>query len=204
MLYRLLPLCVLGLLLTGSPAYAHRLYLKYQVLPGNKVQISSFYGVDDFAADGIVAVYRANGELLGERGVLNEKGIYIFSYQLAEDLKVVVTHEGHSKTATIAAKELSDRAPAATISPDVSAEQALPFPVWEIVAGLSFVLAVTAFYLSVRTAWRVRELQRHYLPPLFLTQAPPNGPGQNTAITAAPPATGTLLPKELPTGPAPG
>jgi hypothetical protein len=195
MLYRLPPLCVVCLLLMGSPAYAHRLWMTYEVLPENKVRVTSFYGPDDWAADGIVAVYRPNGQLLAERGVLNDKGVYIFSYRQAEDLKVVVTHDGHSKMVTIAAKELGNAE-----APQAAEE----FPLWQIVAGLSLVLALAAFYQSVRTAQRVRELQRLSLPPVFLTQPPPAQPVHQTAVTAARSATEIPRPATLPTAPAPG
>jgi hypothetical protein len=159
------------------------------VLPGNKVQVTGYYRGNDWAADAIVAVYRPNGDLLGQRGVMDEKGNYAFSYQHAEDLKVVVTHDGHSQTVNITGKELSEAAaPLAIEGPGSRFTPVEEFPLWQIVAGLSLVLALAAFYLSLRTAQRLRELQRLTTP----------------TITPAPPATGTPRPMELPTGPAPG
>jgi hypothetical protein len=209
-------LCSLSLLLTVSPASAHHLFVRYQVLPGQRVQILGYYGPDDFAEDAIVAVYRPDGRQLGERGVMNAKGVYVFSFREVEDLKVFVTHDGHKKELPIPAAELAKSAPPApkVDNPQAAAsgplangnspDQEVQFPLWEIVAGLSLVLALAALYLSARTAQRVRELQRLALPPLVLTPAPPALPAPKTAVTAVPPATGTPRPRTLPTGPAPG
>jgi hypothetical protein len=194
--YRLLLLCLLGLALTARPADAHRLYVRYQVLPGNKVQVTSYCVPGDWAADGIVAVFKQDGQLLGQRGVLDDKGRYVFQYAQAEDLKVVVTYDGHSKEVHIAAKELSDvgSGNAQEQSPDRA--EADRFPVWEIVAGLSLLLAVSAFCLSVRTAQRLREIQQLYKMTI--------SPVPNTAITAAPPAAEKPRPTVFPTAQAPG
>jgi hypothetical protein len=159
------------------------------VLPGNKVQITGYYRGNDRAADGIVAVKRANGEFLGQRGVMDEKGNYVFSYEQAENLEVEVTHDGHKTTVTIAAKELNDAGrPLANEERGASFTFADEFPLWQILAGVSLVLALAAFYLSLRTGQRLRELKRLAGP----------------TFTAAPPATGTPRPVELPTGPAQG
>jgi hypothetical protein len=158
----------------------------------------------DWAAEAEVTVYRADGQLLGKPGVLDDRGKYVFQYEKAEELKVVVAQDGHRKELKISAKELG--APEQAAAPPAAPQETAPpvhYPVWELVAGLSFVLAAAAFYLSVRTARRVRELQRLSLPPLLITP-PPNVPPPNTAFTAAPPATGTPRPKALPTGPNPG
>jgi hypothetical protein len=202
MLYRLTPLCLLSLVLTASPAYPHVLKVNYQVLPGNKVQIKAYYKPgNDSAVDAIVRVYRPDGQLLREPGVIDEKGFFVFSYQRAENLHVEVAQDGHLGKADISADKLTNAPPVMPEHGSVP-ESSAP-PVWELVAGLSLVLAAAAFFLSVRMAQRLRALEKRAAPPFSLA-LPPSPPQLSTAITAAPAATGTPRPTTLPTGPAPG
>jgi hypothetical protein len=145
------------------------------VLPGNKIQIESFFQGGSPAVDGIVRVYRPDGSLLCPPGVTDDKGFYVFSYTKAEDLRVKVSCDEHAKEITIALSELSEAAP----------DRSEPSHLAEILAGLSFILALAAFYLSARTASRLRKLQ-----------PPPANPNL-VAADKPPPAT-------LPTGPTPG
>jgi hypothetical protein len=142
------------------------------VLPGNKVQIESFFQGGSPAVDGIVRVYRPDGSLLQPPGVLDEKGFYVFSYSRAEDLKVKVSCDEHAKEITIPASELTNAPPNTEPAPD----RAEPSHLAEILAGLSLILALAAFYLSVRTAARLPITPAPEKPP----PAPlPTGPGQD-------------------------
>jgi hypothetical protein len=123
------------------------------VLPGNKVRIESFYSTSSPAAEAAVRVYRPDGALLLPPGATDDKGVYEFAWVKAEDLKVVVSQEGHRKELTIPASELFAVSPAVTPVADSNDRSHLA----EILAGLSFILAAAAFFLSVRTASRVNK-----------------------------------------------
>jgi hypothetical protein len=153
------------------------------------VQIDSYYGEDEPAAKAEVRVYRPNDEQIGPAGVMDEKGVYVFTYTKAEDLKVSISHEGHRKWLTIPAKELSDAPPGlpqpqTAVPVDRTAESPLP----GILGGLGFIFGLAAFFLSVRNAARLRELQQKTASP----------------ETANPPPADTPRPATLPTGPTPG
>src|SRR5262245_40392564 len=110
-------LTMLAWLVTASPAEAHRLNAEYQVLPGNRVRIVASCAKDDFAADGIVRVYRSNNELLLPASVLDEKGSFSFWYPKAEDLTVEIRHDGHLKRLYIPAGRLADADNSTATSP---------------------------------------------------------------------------------------
>lgn len=153
------------------------------MLPGKRIQINGFYGIDDWAADAVVKVYRADGQLLREAGVMDEKGVFVFPYARAEDLKVVVLHDGHTKEITIPARELNDAGSAATPAAAVDEPR---LPLLEIVVGISLLLALASFYLSARTLRRLRALE------------------ERAGITATAEAADKPHPTALPTGQAPG
>jgi hypothetical protein len=196
MLFRLSLLWLPALLLTAGPAPAHTLFVRYQVLPGNRVQVSSFYRKNDVAALAIVNVYRANGQLLREAGVMDEKGVFIFSYQQAEDLKIVVLHDGHRGEKAIPANELTQAEPTASADRQSSIDEER-IPVVEILAGIGLVMALAALYLSWRTSRRLDALEQA-MPGVALA------PTADSPATAGPGLTGIPRPAAPPTDPAPG
>jgi|SRR5579862_2140049 len=133
------------LLATASTVQAHLLLARYTPLSDHKIRIESFYSTSSPAVKAVVRVYRPDGELLLEPGETNESGIYEFSRTTAEELKVVVSQEGHRKELIIPL--------AAAPVPDVSDRPHIA----EILAGLSFILAAAALYLSARTASRLKR-----------------------------------------------
>jgi hypothetical protein len=177
-------LTALVLLLTANPAQAHALYVRYRVLQGNQVRIESFFQGGSPAVDGIVRVYRADGSLLHPPGVIDDKGFYLFFYKDAENLKVRVSCDEHAKEVSIPAVELINADPVTDVEPD----RAEPSRLAEILAGLSLILALAAFYMSVKTAARLRTcMGQGALPARPITPAPeklpraplPTGPGQD-------------------------
>ncbi len=160
------------MLAQAREARAHRLEGEYRVLPGQKVQVESWFETGDSPYGAKVRVYRADDSLLfAEPGELNEKGVYVFRYEKVEKLRVVVSAgAGHRKEMTISAAELAN--PGTPAAPAVRAEktgdaegqparQRSPEPpVKELLAGIAFLLALAAFVLSVRNARQLAELRR--------------------------------------------
>jgi hypothetical protein len=152
------------------------------VLPNNQVRIESYYAADDPAVEGIVRVYRPDGQLLCPPGVLNEKGQFVFWYPLPEELKVTVTHDGHkAKEMTISAAELQDPNHTAAADEGESFSWSAGHAVLGLIAGLGFILGLAAFVLSVWNTIRLQSLQSR--PPV--TPAPVVEP-LPTALRAAP------------------
>lgn len=165
-------LAVLVLLLAApGPARAHRLEAEYRVLPGNKVQVESWFDLTGDSPKGAqVRVYRADGQLLTD-GKLDEQGLFVFSYQEPESLRVVVSAgAGHQKELMIPARALGadgtaaapKEAPGMSNPPEPFADRGARVSVKDVLAGVGFLLALAAFVLSVRNARDLRRLQRHY------------------------------------------
>ena len=159
---------MLATLTLTRTAHAHRLEGEYRVLPGRKVQVEAWFETGDAPKGAKVRVYRADGSLLfPEAGTLNEQGEYVFPYEKAEKLKVIISTEGHRKELTVPAAELA--APGASPpggpgnqgAEETSArERASAFPVKDLLLGITFLLALGAFVLSLRNARRLRDLPR--------------------------------------------
>jgi hypothetical protein len=128
------------------------------VLPGRKVQVEAWFETGDAPYGAKVRVYRADGSpLFPDPGQLDKDGAYVFPYEKAERLKVVISAgEGHRKELTIPAAELS--APTAEETP--ARDHTPEFPVKDLLLGITFLLALAAFVLSLRNARRLRELPR--------------------------------------------
>jgi hypothetical protein len=164
-------LAVLGLLLPAGAARAHRLEAEYRVLPDHKVQVESWFDLGGDSPRGArVQVFRADGSVFTE-GKLSGDGVFVFAYDKAEPLRVVVdAGAGHRKVLEVAAQELTSASAAAPASPGEDAGPASPgaradrsprVSVKDVLVGVGFLLAVAAFVLSLRNARQLRELRRH-------------------------------------------
>ena len=91
-----------------SHAHAHQLKAAAVVRPNWQVQIESWFEPDEYASGAHVQVFRADGELL-TKGRLDKKGIFVFSYQHIEPLKVVVSAGGGHRAETAIAAETLER-----------------------------------------------------------------------------------------------
>jgi nickel transport protein len=158
---------LLATLALAPAARAHRLEGEYRVLPGRKVQVEAWFETGEAAKGAKVRIYRADGSpLFSEPGELDARGEYIFPYEKAENLKVVISAgEGHRKELTIPAAELSGPGPTPASAPqgpeETSArERAREFPFKDLLLGITFLLALGAFVLSLRNARRLRDLPR--------------------------------------------
>jgi hypothetical protein len=151
-------LTLVALLLTARPALAHRLYARYLLLPGKIVKIEGYYSTNEPAVKANVHVLREDDSEFLPVSFTDDNGVFVFSVATAANLKVVIEHDGHRHTLHIPAKDLAALGPTSTGSATVGGDVAEPSQTTEILAGLSFILALAAFVLSVRTASRLRRL----------------------------------------------
>jgi hypothetical protein len=185
---------VLALLAAGS-AHAHRLQADYRVLPGRTVQVEGWFDLTRDSPKGAeVRVLRADGTLLTE-GRLDDDGVFAFTFDKVEPLKVVVSAgQGHRKELSIPAEELAraggaEQAPVAATTPAAPrhfADRSPALSVKDVLIGVGFLLALGAFVLSVRNARQLRRLRQSRE-----VQASPPGQdneyGDRDRITAVPP-----------------
>lgn len=178
--------CALSLtavLLLPKPASAHRLRVECHVLPGNRVQVESWFDNNKQAPEGgDVRVYRLDGSLFAE-GQLNAQGVYAFSFHRPERLQVLVfAGGGHSARVWLSEQDLS----ATSVAPVRDEGNPPPRSVRntdssgrEVLLGLGFILAVAAFLLSWRNDRRLRALEKRLTSPAEPPRpaAPPIDPG---------------------------
>jgi hypothetical protein len=143
-------LALAALLVGATPAFAHALEGDYTVdAVARNVRVRAWYETGDAPEKGTATVLRADGSTLAE-GPLDAEGNFTFRYAQAEDLRVrLAAPGGHRAELRISAAELAGAAPA---HPDPRAR-------WrDLAVGVSFVLALGSFVLSLRTHRRVREI----------------------------------------------
>jgi hypothetical protein len=140
-----------------SAAHAHRLDAQAFLLPGNKLQVESWFSDGTIPKGAKVQVFRGDKELLKE-GELNGDGIVVFALEKAEPLRIVVSAgEGHLKELNISAAAGS---PEAADKPVPLANRDDPTRLKDGLLGITFLLALAAFVLSLRNAKRLRKLNR--------------------------------------------
>ncbi|HEV3263261.1 MAG TPA: hypothetical protein VG013_40875 [Gemmataceae bacterium] len=167
-------LALLGLLAGAGNVRAHRLEVEYRVRPHQEVQVESWFGLTSKPPRSAkVQVWRANGELLTE-GVMDDQGIFVFSYAKPEELRVVVlAGAGHRAEVQILASDLAQSPGTGSQDSDAADGQADHAgsrtslvdrrpreSVKDVLVGIGFLLAVAAFVLSLRNARQLRELNR--------------------------------------------
>jgi hypothetical protein len=152
------------MLALAPAALAHRLEGEYKILPGRKVQVESWFETGDPPVGAKVRVHRADGSLLfPEPGTVDDKGVYVFAYEHAEQLRVVISAgQGHRKELVITATELAGAGGAKgepTSEGEPSRERGYELPVRDLLAGVALLLALGAFVLSLRNARQLAELR---------------------------------------------
>lgn len=130
---------------TAPRVYAHGLEARLSLQADGKVQVQSWFSTDQPAAGARVQVFRKDGRLLTE-GKTDDKGVFLFTPEKFEVLRVVVSSEGHQAERWLQGS-LDQREPASLIR--------------DIVAGVALVLAVAAFGLGLRNARKIKENQRN-------------------------------------------
>ena len=161
----------LGLFLSAGSAHAHRLIIECHVLPGGNVQVESWFdltGKSPRAAK--VEVLRAGDQPLTE-GRLNDDGVFLFSFERAEPLRVIVSAgDGHRAEQVISAEDLARSATGAatttptnqthsSIGPSPRSDRSARVSAADVLAGVAFLLALAAFLMSWRNTRRLRCLQ---------------------------------------------
>jgi ABC-type Co2+ transport system permease subunit len=159
------PVLLLALLtaaLTAGPVRAHRLRGDFTVLPGGKVRIESWFDITEESPAGApVEVLGPNNRVVAA-GKTDDHGVFVFEYQKAEPLRVVVSAgAGHRCEIDIPADKLSSAAKPAE-APDPGAPHAGQTRSFadrrsdvsgkDVLLGITFLLALAAFVLSLRNA----------------------------------------------------
>jgi len=166
-----LPCALLAALLSAHAAQAHRLDAQAFVLPGQKVQIESWFSSGDAAKHAKVEVFRADQQLL-VKGETDERGIFVFPFSKPESLQVVISAgAGHRKQLDISASDLVPSAPQskdagagapeqeyAGREPRALAQRDTGAPLKDVLTGIGFLLALGAFLLSLRNTRQLRRL----------------------------------------------
>jgi hypothetical protein len=147
---------------TGS-ARAHRLEADYQILPGGRIQIESWFDIGgDSPKEAKVRVFGAGGQTVAE-GELDERGLFVFSYREAEPLRVEIVTIGHRKELLIPGERL-ESAGAAAAAPQPFADRSSRVSAADVLAGIAFVFSLAALVLSIRNGRRLRELRQKLTP----------------------------------------
>jgi cobalt/nickel transport system permease protein len=146
-------LAILSVLLLGGPARAHNLEVEHQVdRAAKRVTVKSFYETGDAPEKATARVLRGDGSVLAE-GPLDEKGVFAFSYEKAENLSVHVRAPGgHRAVCLIRANELEEQA---TVSTEPAARGSRGR---DLLLGVGLVLAAASFVMSWRNSARLRRL----------------------------------------------
>jgi cobalt/nickel transport system permease protein len=163
---------LLALAFSTSPVQAHRLDADYRVLPGQRIEIESWFSTQESPPNATVTVKRGDGQVLVQ-GKLNEKGLFVFRYEQADTLTVVVSAgaghrtevripreklEGGAQNEAIALPEIGVRTNSEALEP--FADRRTLDELKNGVIGVGVLLAVAAFVLSLRNALKLRELKQ--------------------------------------------
>jgi hypothetical protein len=153
-LIALIVLAGLATLLTANVARAHRLDADSSVKLVQKVRIESYFSDDSRPRGEKIQVFREDESEPFLVDHLDNEGAFEF-FANVEPLRVVIqAGEGHTKELRITPAVVDASSPPPPI------EHQARFPIIESLLGLSFLLALSAFILSLRNARRLRETRR--------------------------------------------
>jgi cobalt/nickel transport system permease protein len=159
------------ILLTAGPARAHLPEADFTVLPDRKIRIEGWF---DPGADPMkgakVQVFRPDNHLLVQ-GQMDDEGRFVFQFEVAEQLEVVVSAgAGHRKSFIIPREKLDQRHVLAIDSDPSQQQNSLKdapssidrHPAWgerfkDALLGVTFLLALSAFLLSWRNARKLKS-----------------------------------------------
>jgi hypothetical protein len=141
-------------IIAAGDAQAHRLDAASSVKLVQKVRIESFFSDDRRPQGATIQVFRAEESEPIQEGHLDDDGAFEFIAD-AQPLRIVIqAGEGHTKELLIAPAVVDASSPLPPI------EHKTTFPFVESTLGLSFLLALSAFILSLRNARRLREMRK--------------------------------------------
>jgi cobalt/nickel transport system permease protein len=152
-------------LLFTTPARAHRLLAECRSVDRTKqqVRIESWYETDALPENATARVLREDGSVLAE-GPLDGEGAFVFAFTRAEPLTVRITAPGgHAAEVKISAEELKGAAekteerdhPPAKKGPSTGESDRR---VRDLLAGVGFLLALSAFVMSWLNGRKMRKL----------------------------------------------
>jgi hypothetical protein len=148
-------LALLALLALGRPALAHGVVVEYQVdLAAKQVTVKSAFDTDepdkrDVPRKAPVRVLREDGSVL-VKGETDDEGVFVFSYEKPEPLRVQIDVPGHPTVCRISAANLQEQAAPGPAVPSSRFR--------DLLLGLGLVLAVASFVMSWRNSVRLRRL----------------------------------------------
>jgi cobalt/nickel transport system permease protein len=148
-------LAVLAVLALGGPALAHGVVVDYQVeIAAKQVTVRSAFDTDepdkrDVPKNAPVRVLREDGSVLA-RGKTDDEGVFVFSYEQPEPLRVHIDVPGHPTVCRISAAELQEQA-----APEPAVRSSR---LRDLLLGLGLLLAVASFVMSWRNSVRLRRL----------------------------------------------
>jgi hypothetical protein len=158
---------IVFLLVMADQAAAHGFIAKYRVQPNQQVRVEGWFDSGDPASGAKVKVLRADKSVLAQ-GRMNDEGVFLFSFKEQEPLVIVVdAGQGHGEELTLSPETLAkpstetgpirptpptavDTEPGATHTPT-------PFPIRDVILGITFLLALAAFVISLRNAQALRK-----------------------------------------------
>jgi hypothetical protein len=140
--------------LAAAVAHAHRLDGDSSVKLVQKVRIESFFSDDSRPRGAKIQVFREDESEPFLEDHLDNEGAFEFFADPAPLRVVISAGEGHTKELRITPAVVD------TSSPPPPIEHKTRFPILESLVGLSFLLALSAFILSLRNARRLRPTRR--------------------------------------------
>src|SRR5262249_33833096 len=146
------PFGFLVLLATGGPAAAHRLDADASVRVVQKVRIEGFYSDDTRPKGAKIQVYHENEEEPFHEGTLDDEGAFEFVADPQPLRVLILAGDGHTKELLVTPAVVDVSSPMGPI------DHRTHVPWVETLAGLGFLFGAAAFVLSLRNAWRLREL----------------------------------------------
>jgi cobalt/nickel transport system permease protein len=166
----LMLLAAAGLLLTAAPAFAHRLKADYKVLPNeHKVKIEGWFESGDAPKNATVQVYRSDERLLIE-GKLNADGVFVFPFEEADELRVVVNAPGgHREQLKIPKAALEGKGDSKKPEEETSAtkddggrfaNRESHTSIKDVVLGVTFLFSAAGLALSVRNTRVLGEIKQ--------------------------------------------
>lgn len=161
-------LALLSLASLTTPAQAHRLRADWQLLAPGKLQVEGYFDITgDPSVAAQVTVYA--GQQIVAQGQADERGRFVFDHDGPGPLRVVLAAGGgHRAEIVIPTGAFAvSRSPSESGEPDepLPSGRAAPSPVShpegppsrDVLLGVTFVLALAAFVLSIRNARRLRD-----------------------------------------------
>jgi hypothetical protein len=146
------------------------------------VTIKAYYAADEPAVEATVQVYRMGDELAYPEKITDARGVCEFRINAAEDLKVVISQDGHRRELAISATELGKvlAGVEAPVETRARGDVQEPGHTAELLAGVSLIVALAAFYISLRTAQALRAARNltSRATETPRSAAPPTGQGQ--------------------------